>query len=127
MMRLKTLTGLTMEEAVQRLVSRNKSVVGIYSFGSNGSKKLASPFSDIDIAVVLWPYDKYVAADVALSLPPKFDVAILNEAPPSIISAVVKQGRLLYCRNTKTLSKAIMRITAPIRRHHDFLVRQGVL
>lgn len=124
---MKTLTGLTLDEAVRTLASRNKRVVGVYHFGSKEQQKLASPFSDVDLAVVLWPYDKYVAADVALCLPSKFDVTILNEAPPFIIASVVNNGKLLYCRNQKTLARAMMRITADIRRYHDFLVRQGML
>lgn len=127
MIRVKTLTGLSITEAVRTLAARNKSVVGIYRFGSKNQSKLQSAFSDIDLAVVLWPYDKYVAADVALCLPSKFDVTILNEAPAFIIAAVVNHGELLYCRNQKTLARAMMRITADIRRYHDFLVRQGML
>lgn len=124
---MKRLTGLTLDEAVRTLASRNKRVVGVYHFGSKEQQKLASPFSDVDLAVVLWPYDKYVAADVALCLPSKFDVTILNEAPPFIIAAVVNHGKLLYCRDQQTLSSAMMRITSDIRRHRSFLERQGVL
>lgn len=127
MKHLKAITGLSLTQAVRTLASRSRRVVGIYRFGSNKNKDLRSPFTDIDLAVVVWPYDEYVAADIALSLPPKFDVTILNEAPPFIVAAVVKQGKLLYCRNQKTLSTAMMRITAHIRRYHDFLERQGML
>ncbi len=124
---LKTITGLSLQEAVRTLASRSTHVVGIYRFGSSGKKNIRSPFTDIDLAVVLWPYDEFTAADVALRLPPKFDVTILNEAPPFLMTSALKHGKLLYCRNQRTLSTALMRITAPIRRHYDFLVRQGVL
>lgn len=101
--------------------------MGIYLFGNRDVASLKSPFRDIDVAVVLWPYDKYVAADVALSLPPKFDVTILNEAPPFIVVEVVKKGELLYERNADKLSEAMMSITAEIRRHRAFLERMEAL
>lgn len=114
-------------EAVRKLASRHRSVIGIYLFGNRDIASLKSPFHDIDLAVVLWPYDKYVAADVALSLPPKFDVTILNEAPPFIVVEVLKKGELLYHRNTRKLSEAMMSITGEIRRHRAFLERMGAI
>ncbi len=120
-------TTLSISGAVRRIAFKHKKVVAIYRFGSQDRVRLKSPFSDIDFAVVIWPYDKYVAADIAIALPPKFDVTILNEAPPFIISEVVKHGKLLYCRNRKVLASAMMRITADIRRYRSFLERQGAL
>jgi predicted nucleotidyltransferase len=127
MRQLKAITSLSLQEAVRRIAARDRRVVGTYRFRSDGRKNLRSPFTDVDLAVVVWPYDKFSTADVSLSLPPKFDVTILNEAPPFIVASVFKHGKLLSCRKRRTLSTATMRLTAPVRRYHHFLTRQGVL
>lgn len=112
---------------VKKIIVRHKEIVGIYRFGTRRTVKIESPLTDIDLAVVLWPYDRYAAADIALAFPAQFDVTILNEAPAFIVAEVVQKAHVLYVRDEKKLARAMMRITAEIRRHRSFLERMAVL
>ena len=118
---------MALNQKLRKVLSKHKEIVGVYRFGTRKKHNKRTPFSDIDYAFVLEPYDKYVAADISLSFPPEYDISILAEAPPFIVEEVVKKGNLIYVRDKKKLFKAMMSITADLRRNRSFLERMGVL
>ncbi|MBO7388725.1 MAG: nucleotidyltransferase domain-containing protein [Methanomicrobium sp.] len=82
-------------------------VAAVYLFGSY-AKNTHTPYSDIDIGVILhepasrWQYEK--AGQFASDL---IDVEIFNRMPVEIRNAIVSEGILLYCRDEEYLSEII--------------------
>ena len=82
-------------------------VEAVYLFGSY-AKNTSTPYSDIDIGVILhepasqWQYEK--AGQFSSEL---IDVEIFNRMPVEIRNAIVSEGILLYCRNEEYLSEII--------------------
>ena len=111
---------MKLEEAIERL-KRKKNVVAIFLFGSYLKDKEDRPFKDIDLGVVIHPYDKYAAADAALALPPKFDVVIMNEAPPHILYAIVKKGKLIWRKEGVNLAAIIWDLGRKVRENWPVL------
>ncbi|MBN1250065.1 MAG: nucleotidyltransferase domain-containing protein [Anaerolineae bacterium] len=82
-----------------------------YLFGSFARDE-AWAFSDVDIAVLLKPQTGRraclearlrIAAEVAdIVSTEDVDVLILNEAPPALAYAVLRDGVLLFCRDPET-------------------------
>ena len=82
-------------------------VEAVYLFGSY-AKNTSTPYSDIDIGVILhepasqWQYEK--AGQYSSEL---IDVEIFNRMPVEIRNAIVSEGILLYCRDEEYLSEII--------------------
>ena len=82
-------------------------VEAVYLFGSY-AKNTSTPYSDIDIGVILhepasqWQYEK--AGQFSSEL---IDVEIFNRMPVEIRNAIVSEGILLYCRDEEYLSEII--------------------
>ncbi|OGW93262.1 MAG: hypothetical protein A3I73_04230 [Omnitrophica bacterium RIFCSPLOWO2_02_FULL_45_16] len=89
---------------------KNPDINALYIFGSYARDKI-KPLSDIDIAVLL---KKSVSAadywDIKLKLLNKsgailgtdeIDFVVLNEAPFELRYNILKEGKILFCRNEK--------------------------
>ncbi len=111
------------------VVSKYPSVIGVFVFGSFARGVIAekSSFWDVDLAIVLDPYDEDVANDLELSFPEKYDIIILNRAPPNILVDVAKNGKLVYVKEERRLNKVMNYLLSDVRRNRLFLKRRGVL
>lgn len=83
-------------------------VAGAYLFGS--VLGLCRPDSDIDLGLILEPGIRpdgaegyHLEAAIALCLPPfqghPFDIVLLDPGKPLFVFRVIKEGKLVYCRN----------------------------
>lgn len=95
-------------------LKQDKDIIAIYLFGSYAAGN-EGPLSDVDIAILLdrvVPEERYL--DIELELMGKIDKALkteevslvlLNSAPLTIQYGVLKNAKLLYCRdNTQRIS-----------------------
>ncbi|RME79950.1 MAG: nucleotidyltransferase domain-containing protein [Methanobacteriota archaeon] len=129
-MMLKMLEGKTammdkLEKDIQRVVGKHKSIVAIYLFGSVNKKKAEGELGDIDVAVLLEPYEEDTAISVALSFPKKYDVVILNTARPNIVVEIMRNGTLIYKK--AGFRKAQAKVSSYVRMYEKLLVKAGVL
>ena len=81
-----------------------KRVSAAYLFGSR-AKKIQTPESDIDIAVLLsetpkklLEYYLYLVSKLSRILGNEVDLVILNDSPPLLKHQVIKYGKVLYFR-----------------------------
>lgn len=94
-----------LEERLRRALEAREDVVVAYLFGSVARGK-AGPLSDVDVAVLLAedrdPFTAFleVAEEVARVVgPERADVVFLNEAPVALAYRVLRDGRVLLCRD----------------------------
>jgi predicted nucleotidyltransferase len=90
------------------VLKQDNDIIALYLFGSYASGNIG-PLSDVDLAVLLrsgYPSESYF--DKELDLLSKItnilrtdevDVVILNRAPFSFAYRILKQNKLLFCRN----------------------------
>lgn len=109
-----------LEEALERLrdLFRQRDVALAYLFGSWAADE-AGPGSDLDIAVLLVDrsgeglYSLYrelmLGVREALGTE-RFDLLLLDKAPPALQFEVVSQGRLIYARDDEVLNAFEMRV-----------------
>ena len=97
---------------VKRL-QKEKDVIFAYIFGSRARGK-ATALSDVDIALFVdkasfSPDRKLELIELLIDLlkTDEIDLVILNDAAPSIVHSVVKDGRLLFSRDEKRRVKFI--------------------
>jgi predicted nucleotidyltransferase len=104
---------LAIEDALARLrdLMQRESVVLAYLFGSCAQRTM-QPGSDVDIAVLLDGRDEemyetfrrlLVGIRDALETE-RFDLLLLNSAPPTMRFEVIATGRLLYARSDAALN-----------------------
>jgi predicted nucleotidyltransferase len=104
-------------------------VAGAYLFGS--VLEACRPDSDIDLGLILEPEIKpdstegdRLEAAIAFSLPPvemhPFDLVFLNPEKPIFVFRVIKEGRLIYCRNRDRVTDVIEYVS---RRYADLYPR----
>jgi predicted nucleotidyltransferase len=81
-----------------------KRVSAVYLFGSR-AKKVQTPQSDIDIAVLLsktprklLEYYLSLISKLSTMLGNEVDLVILNDSPPLLKHQVIKHGKVLYSR-----------------------------
>ncbi len=79
-------------------LAKDKNVLAVLVFGSVATGK-TKPMSDIDVAVMLSPYDINSAAFAEASSGRKLDVVVFNDLPPFIQFNVLKEGKILFCRD----------------------------
>lgn len=121
------LPGLRMgiEKALEKLgdLFRRRGVVLAYLFGSHAAGE-AGPTSDIDIAVLLERGEKGLYSsfrelmlEVRQALgTERFDLVLLDNAPPALQFEIISRGKLIYCRDEQVLNAFEM---AVIRRYQD--------
>lgn len=99
------------KERLPKLVEefkRDKNIAALYLFGSYAKDKI-KPLSDIDIAVLLKknvPSRKYWDLKIGLisKITPilstdEVDFVVLNEAPYELAYNILKEGKILFCRD----------------------------
>lgn len=89
---------------------RNSGINALYLFGSYAKDK-PKPLSDIDIAVLLkrgtrdtdyWDIKlKLLNKAIAILGTDEIDFVVLNEAPFELRYNILKEGKVLFCRNEK--------------------------
>lgn len=113
-------------EALEQYFASQADVVLAYLFGSY-ARGQAWAESDVDIAVLLegHPDDEHcldrrldLASDLTDLLHADVDVLILNQAPPALRYAVLRDGVLLFCRDRQAM--VMFRLRA-VNEYLDFL------
>ncbi|HXF57651.1 MAG TPA: nucleotidyltransferase domain-containing protein [Actinomycetota bacterium] len=94
-----------LEERLREALGRREDVVLAYLFGSVARGR-AGPLSDVDVAVLLAedgdPFLRFleVVEEVGRVVgPERADVVLLNTAPVALAYRVLRDGRLLLCRD----------------------------
>lgn len=119
-------------ERVKMVLRDFPQVAGAYLFGS-----ILDPCrtdSDIDLGLVLEPGIKpdsmegdRLEATIALSLPPveghPFDIVLLNPDKPLFVFRVIKDGKLIYCRNMERITDVMEYVS---RRYGDLYPRYRI-
>ncbi|GBC87819.1 hypothetical protein HRbin12_01837 [bacterium HR12] len=93
------------ETRLRSTLERHPEVVVAYLFGS-AARGRAGPLSDLDVAVLLAEGTDAASAQLdligdlaAATGTDRVDVVVLNEAPNELAFRVVRDGRLLLCRD----------------------------
>lgn len=108
------------KEHIEELIESfkaDKDILALYVFGSYAKNNI-KPLSDIDFAVVLndiFPKEKYskkrinlLNKAVEVLKTEEIDLIILNQVPPFLAFQVIKNGRILFCRdNLKLVNKRV--------------------
>lgn len=94
-----------LEERLREALQAQEDVLVAYLFGSVARRR-AGPLSDVDVAVLLAadgdPFPRFleIAEEVARVVgPERADVVLLNGAPVALAYRVLRDGRLLVCRD----------------------------
>lgn len=94
-----------LEERLRATLQRHARVLVAYLFGSTARGR-AGPLSDVDVAVLLAedgdPFPAYLDLVGELGSvvgPDRVDVVLLNDAPVALAYRVLRDGRLLLCRD----------------------------
>lgn len=97
-----------------KALKQDRNIEALYIFGSY-ARNAITPLSDIDIAILLSErvkISKY--EDIKLNLLAKIvkilgteevDFVILNQAPYELSFAIIKEGKVLFCRNKNRLGQ----------------------
>jgi predicted nucleotidyltransferase len=101
--------------SIAQRIRGEKNVLAIYLFGSVAEGSV-TPLSDIDIAVVLSPYDTQMVYEVMSYCSPIIDISIFNDLPPFMKFAVMSKGKLLYVKDQEKLDE--MEIMA-MKEYHE--------
>ena len=106
---------MTLNEAVEKIkkaLEQNQNVIFAYLYGSVATGK-THKFSDIDIAVYLQDYtaDNFlkILASLPTYIPYEIDVRVLNMVPPLLRYSIIKNGRLLFTRNSRMTKDFVYR------------------
>lgn len=106
---------MTLNEAVEKIkkaLEQNQNVIFAYLYGSVATGK-THKFSDIDIAVYLQDYtaDNFlkILASLPTDIPYEIDVRVLNMVPPLLRYSIIKNGRLLFTRNSRMTKDFVYR------------------
>jgi predicted nucleotidyltransferase len=96
-----------LEERLRGALQRHPRVLVAYLFGSTARGR-AGPLSDVDVAVLLAedgdPFPAYldVVGELGSAVgPDRVDVVLLNDAPVALACRVLRDGRLLLCRDER--------------------------
>ena len=112
---MRKLKKMTLNEAVEKIkkaLEQNQNVIFAYLYGSVATGK-THKFSDIDIAVYLQDYtaDNFlkILASLPTDIPYEIDVRVLNMVPPLLRYSIIKNGRLLFTRNSRMTKDFVYR------------------
>ena len=94
--------------ALAEVLKQDKRINALYLFGSYAKGRI-KPLSDIDIAVLLrkdvpgfqyWDYKINLLSKAAVILKTEeIDLVLLNEAPFELRYNILKEGKILFCRD----------------------------
>jgi predicted nucleotidyltransferase len=114
---------------LQSLVEKLEGVDCAWIFGSTARQE-AGPLSDLDVALLFEEgMDPAGRAQAAVTLMgklqriggPRVDVVVLNDAPPAFQHRVLRDGRLIFCRDPAR------RVRFEVRAIREYLDFQPVL
>jgi predicted nucleotidyltransferase len=94
------------EMAVRKTAAGIPSLLAVYLFGSIAAGR-RGPLSDIDVAVLAGPtgsrecLGQFADALCRALRTERLDVVSLNEAPPPLAYRVIRDGRLILCRDER--------------------------
>ncbi len=97
-----------------KAIKKDRDVLAVMLFGS-AARNQTTTMSDIDICIFLKSdiKDKHKMAEKRLeyliNAPDKFDIQIFQLLPLYIRVRVLKEGKILYCRNIKQLYDIAMK------------------
>ena len=109
------------------LVSADRDVIALFAFGGLAKGQL-KPLSDLDIAVLIsrrlpgsQRFEKHLKLLTTLNRlfrTDEIDLVLLNDAPSRFAHSILRDGKLLFCRDFKVL----VNFTEYIRkRYFDFI------
>ncbi len=97
---------------VVRLVSQDKDVSALYSFGSVAEKAL-KPMSDLDFGILLikemdkkqrfYKHLHLIGLFNDMFMTDEIDLVLMNDAPLRFSYNIIKDGKLLFCRKKNEL------------------------
>ncbi len=114
---------------LQSLVEKLEGVDCAWIFGSTARQE-AGPLSDVDVALLFQEgMDSAGRAQAAMTLMgklqriggPPVDIVVLNDAPAALQHRVLRDGRLIFCRDTAR------RVRFEVRAIREYLDFQPVL
>jgi len=100
------------EEKFKDLIEKIKEfpeVLAIILFGSY-AKDLSKEISDIDIAVIVRNLDKRIESEIGSMYSQKFDVVLFHRLPLHIQFEVLKNGKVIFCKDEKNLLEIKRRV-----------------
>ncbi len=105
--------------AIVKKAKKDKDILAVILFGSYARKE---PYRDIDICLVLQPkkYDKLFLSRKKLTYLTDFqktDIQIYQQLPIYIRTRVLKEGKVIYCKNEDALYDVAF---ATIKDFNDF-------
>ena len=95
-------------ESIVKEISEDRKVLAIVLFGS-AAKGKTKPMSDIDLAIVLEPYDFSSAASAEAKSSRTMDIVAFNDLPLFIQFEVMRDGKVLYCRDDERLRQVFLK------------------
>ncbi len=119
------------EKLMQKLIKRAEADEDILAVIIYGSYARGEPFRDIDLCMVLFPHAKCKSFEKRLEYSDHkdIDVHIFSELPLYIKPRVLKEGRVVHCKNEDLLYDIAIRT---VKEYEDFRPRyrmylEGVL
>jgi len=124
-------------EALRKIFKSEEKILVAYLFGSQ-AKKLNTPISDVDIAILLsetpknlFEYYLYMVNKLSGIVGDNLDLIILNTAPPMLKHQIIKYGKIIYTRDEKERIKFEARaeseyldFSRALRRYDECLIKQ---
>ncbi|MBE3572939.1 MAG: nucleotidyltransferase domain-containing protein [Moorella humiferrea] len=117
-------TSLSLEERLRKALITRQEIIFAYLFGSH-ARGTANKLSDVDVAVFLdelrlppvghFGYKSELLVVMRQKLREPLDFVILNEAPLPLRFRVLRDGKLLFCRDVRA------RITFHEKTMRDYL------
>ncbi|MCL5237431.1 MAG: nucleotidyltransferase domain-containing protein [Nitrospirae bacterium] len=109
---MKTVGNVTMLDRLIRKASADNDVLAVILFGSAARNETTS-LSDKDICIVLLPkaYESTALSHKKLEYLSEydFDIHVYQQLPIYIKHRVIKEGRVLFCRDEDALYKLVFR------------------
>jgi predicted nucleotidyltransferase len=124
-------------EALRKIFKSEEKILVAYLFGSH-AKKLNTPISDVDIAILLsetpknlFEYYLYMVNKLSGIVGDNLDLIILNTAPPMLKHQIIKYGKIIYTRDEKERIKFEARaeseyldFSRALRRYDECLIKK---
>jgi len=128
---LKLGTMTPQEERLQKLIKRAEADEDILAVIVYGSYARGEPFRDIDICIVLFPHSEDKSSEKRLEYSDyeDIDVHVFKELPLYIRQRVLKDGKVVHCKNEDLLYDIAIKT---VKEYEDFKPRyrmylEGVL
>ena len=111
-------------QIVLKRLKKIPEVQAVYLFGSYAKNK-HRPVSDIDIAVLLYPFTKESEAEAGANSNRMVQVSIFNRLPPFLKWDIVKNGKKLFVRDKEIVRELEIRAIKEYHEHVPLYRRNG--